>query len=149
MANALVDFGPTDGVQFSLGAGAGRTWMDIDTSTQPSGAAFLDTDDSEWAWQGIAQVRVPVSDSVDLGLKYRYFSTLEFETEDVLGRNIDFEVRSHSAAVSLLVKLGRSAPPPPPAPAPIPTRVCAATTTAGRCSGRAVQHRSIYCILRV
>jgi len=121
MANALVDFGEDDGVQFSIGAGAGRTWLDIETSGAPSGFAYLDTSDSEWSWQGIAQVRVPVSERVDIGLKYRYFSTLEFEVDDTQGRLADFEVASHSAALSLIVGLGRRiAAPLPVAPAPLP-----------------------------
>ncbi len=125
LVNALVDFGEEDGVQFSVGGGAGRTWMDIETSGAPSGFAYLDTSDSEWAWQAIAQARVPVSDRVDVGLKYRFFSTLEFEVDDSIGRLADFEVASHSASLSLMVMLGsRVAPPPPPviAAPPAPAR---------------------------
>lgn len=131
LVNALVDFGEEDGVQFSVGAGAGRTWMDIDTSGAPSGFSYLDTSDSEWAWQAIAQARLPVSDRVDVGLKYRFFSTLEFEVEDSIGRLADFEVASHSASLSLMVQLGRRAASPligpptrveaPPAPPPVLT----------------------------
>ncbi|KLI64841.1 OmpA family protein [Aurantiacibacter marinus] len=124
MANALVDFGDADGLQFSLGAGAGRTWMDIQTNAANSSSDFLDTSDSEWAWQGIAQARMPVSDRVDVGLKYRYFSTLEFEPQDTRGRAIDFEVASHSVSLSLMMMLGsRPAPtPPPPVVLPEPAR---------------------------
>src|SRR5437763_1569887 len=35
----------------------------------------LGDSDSAWAWQLLAGVYMPVSDNVDIGLKYRYFHT--------------------------------------------------------------------------
>ncbi|MDE1468584.1 OmpA family protein [Aurantiacibacter sp. D1-12] len=124
MANALVDFGGADDVQFSIGAGAGRTWMNADAEIPGSAQAHLDTSDSEWAWQGLAQLRIPVADRVDLGLKYRYFSSLEFEVDDTLGRLNDFELATHTLSASLVVYLGGDeAPLAPPAPPPPPVQL--------------------------
>jgi OOP family OmpA-OmpF porin len=70
MANALLDFGGNGGVGFYAGVGAGYAWMK-DTLEQSSnvGASIRDSD-GDWAWQGVAGVRVPLSESIELGLKY-------------------------------------------------------------------------------
>ena len=118
MANALWDFGDDDGVQFALGAGAGRSWMDAETRLARSSIDYLDTDDSEWAWQVLAQLRAPVTQSADLSLRYRYFSTLEFEVTDSLGRLADFELRTHTLSAGVQFQLGRRSEPLPPPPLP-------------------------------
>ncbi len=83
MANALFDIGGEDGnVAFSLGGGFGRTWMGIDTDNTVLDGNFLDDEDNAWSYQAIAQVRLPVSDNIELGLKYRYFRTGDFEIRD-------------------------------------------------------------------
>ncbi len=41
--------------------------------------------DDRFAWQGIAGVRIPLSDNVDLGLKYRYFRVNNLDLEDDFG----------------------------------------------------------------
>ena len=128
MGNILFDIagGDDGGLGFSLGAGAGRTWMGIDAVPTGTGPASIDDSDSEWAWQGIAQLRVPVSDRASLSVKYRYFSTLEFDVQDSFGDSEEFELRSHSALLGVVFALGRRAEPParPPeravAPAPRP-----------------------------
>src|SRR5690606_7255849 len=60
MANALVDFGPSDGVNFFVGGGAGYSWVSIDSEFDfegdgPGGERlFADDDDSGFSWQLLA-----------------------------------------------------------------------------------------------
>ncbi|HYD24135.1 MAG TPA: outer membrane beta-barrel protein, partial [Croceibacterium sp.] len=115
MVNAMFDIGGNDGIGFSAGVGAGHAWVD----TQFSGAVgpgYLDDKDHDWAWQAIAAVRFPVTDEAEIGLKYRYLNTRQFELTDTSGRANAFEIESHSALVTFIANLGGAAPPPPPPP---------------------------------
>jgi opacity protein-like surface antigen len=111
MVNALVDFGD-EGLGFYAGGGIGgaRTTYDIDSIS-------FGATDSNLAWQLIAGVRTAISNNIDLGLKYRYFTTKynleETATEEVIGR-----WKSHSLLASLVYNF--AAPPPPPPPPPLP-----------------------------
>ena len=147
MANALLDFGDDDGLNFYAGVGAGRARV-----------RFGGERDNAWAYQGIVGVRYALSQSVDIGLKYRYFRTGKIDLSDdasafsgnpnrtVTGAITpvtvdqttnalvftDFEqkFRSHSVLASLIFNFGRPAEvilPPPPPPAPI--EVAPATQT--------------------
>lgn len=117
MANALFDIGGEDGkVGFSIGGGFGRTWMELETDNTVLTGNLLEDDDDAWAYQGIAQVRLPVSDNIELGLKYRYFRTDEFEITDSLGRDIGYDLDSHSGLVSFIYNFGGAEAPPPPPP---------------------------------
>src|SRR6188768_2792899 len=80
MANALLDFGGNDGVGFSAGVGAGHVWADANyiagvNFRTPSFSGYMDDSDHDWAWQAIAQIRIPVTEEAEIGLKYRYFNT--------------------------------------------------------------------------
>jgi opacity protein-like surface antigen len=129
MANALVDIGPENGVNFFAGGGAGVAWNKANynfASTNPGLAGPVEDNDSAFAWQLIAGVRVPVSPSVDVSLKYRYFDAGRFHYDDDLA-GVSSRFRSHSVLAGLSFKFGRSAPveevappPPPPPPAPAP-----------------------------
>jgi opacity protein-like surface antigen len=126
MINALVDFG---GAGFGAYAGGGVGYADVRTgeSGDRDGQGGL-------AWQLIAGAYVPVSSSVNLGLKYRYFQTDRTEFTNDFG---DFSTSerghfsSHSLLASLIFNFGAPAPmemapppPPPPPPAPEPTQTC-------------------------
>jgi opacity protein-like surface antigen len=125
MGNALFDVGDEDGVSFFAGGGFGRAWVKI-----------FDDKDSAWAWQLIAGVRTAVSDSVDVGLKYRFFRTGSLDFEDDVGLS-DFDAdgrfQSHSILGTLTFNFGApdaepveaytpppAPPPPPPPPEPLP-----------------------------
>lgn len=137
MANALIDIGGDNGnIGFFVGAGAGRARV-----------KFAGERDSTWAYQLLAGVRAPVSDNIDLGLKYRYFRTgkLDFFNDQALFSDTDSSVfqngnqrfRSHSLLASLTFNFGgvreeviEAAPPPPiveaapPPPPPPQTQTC-------------------------
>jgi opacity protein-like surface antigen len=128
MANALIDIGDPGGVNFFAGGGAGIAWHKFNytgnigpaTLANPNGAPFtVEDSDSAFAWQLLAGVRFPVSENVDLGLKYRYFDAGRFTYD---GSNANNKFRSHSVLATLTFNFGRSAevvevaPPPPPPP---------------------------------
>src|SRR5690606_25793933 len=102
MLNVLLDLGGKDGVGFSIGAGAGIAGVDTRVRTPD----VLDSEDVAFAWQGIAALRVPVSDSVDIGLKYRYFNVENVSLIDNFARPLKADLTSHSILASLLFNWG-------------------------------------------
>ena len=122
MANAMLDFGGNHGVGFAVGVGAGHAWVESDYAVARNGAGvdvnYLAGKDHNWAWQGLAQVRIPVTERAEIGLKYRYLNTMQMQMLDSAGRTNSFELESHSALVSFIANFGAKAPPPPPPPPP-------------------------------
>jgi outer membrane protein OmpA-like peptidoglycan-associated protein len=137
MVNGLLDFGDDDGLQGFVGGGVGVARIDVQTVL--AAPAFLDDSDTGFAWQALAGVRAPLSDSWDVGLKYRFFNADKVSLVDRLGRGVDTRLRSHSIMGSLIYNFGGApapvevaappppppyvAPPPPPPPPP-PAPVC-------------------------
>ena len=82
-STALVDFGSDDGMNFSIGGGVGCRRHALQVGLNRSGHLgdgnqYVDiftttVSKSKFAWQLLAEVRYPVTRSVDIGLKYRYF----------------------------------------------------------------------------
>ena len=124
MANALVDFGSPNGINFFAGGGAGYSWVKIDSEfdfdDDGPGAEqlFSDDDDSGFSWQLLAGVRYPVTPSLDVGLKYRFFNVENLGMSTAGGSEYNADLRTHSALATLTYNFGRSAPPPPPPPPP-------------------------------
>jgi len=117
MVNGLLDFGPDNGIQGFIGGGAGigRVSYEVNAFTG------LDDTDTGFAWQALAGVRAPLSDSWDVGIKYRF---LNIDNVDLVGGNgsaYKTRWRSHSLMGSLVYNFGGEAPPPPP---PEPQAVC-------------------------
>jgi OmpA-OmpF porin, OOP family len=133
MANLILDFGDNDGLSGFIGAGAGMSRVSIDTDfngtfpTIPSTNFGFDDEDSAVAWQLIAGFRVPVSQNIDAGVKYRFFNTRELEFSDGVDR-LSGHWRSHSLLASITYNFYSPpppAPPPPPPPPPPPaTQTC-------------------------
>ncbi|HEY6817438.1 MAG TPA: outer membrane beta-barrel protein, partial [Croceibacterium sp.] len=100
MLNGLIDFGGNDGVGFSIGGGAGvsRVQMDLDAA----GLAWMDQEDLAFSWQGVAALRVPLSPSVDLGIKYRYFNVEDIEVTSGFRQGYETDLSSHSILLSML-----------------------------------------------
>jgi len=119
MANALLDFGGDGGWGGYVGGGLGiasvRYNLEPNSTAVFTGQDFSDSD-SGLAWQAIAGVRAPITDNIDLGLKYRYFNASKLELADAAG-NLNGRFRSHSLLASLIFNF---APPPPPPPPPAP-----------------------------
>ena len=137
MVNGLLDFGDDDGLQGFVGGGVGVARIDLQTVL--GAPSFLDDSDTGFAWQALAGVRAPLSDSWDVGLKYRFFNAKGVDLVDRLGRDVSTRFRSHSIMGSLIYNFGGVeevievaappppvyvAPPPPPPPPPPPVVTC-------------------------
>ncbi|MEO0499815.1 MAG: OmpA family protein [Pseudomonadota bacterium] len=122
MANLLLDIGGEDGVGFSVGGGAGIAFLEADIyQTFEPGPAYLDDDTEEFAFQALAELRYPLADLIDVGVKYRYFNVPDYQQTTVNGLGLDADFDSHSLLASLTFNFGgreEAPPPPPPPPAP-------------------------------
>jgi opacity protein-like surface antigen len=140
MLNGLADFGGNGGIGGYVGAGAG--YASVHQFGESKG---------KLAWQILAGLYTPISDNLDVGLKYRYFNAGTVHgTEDLAfnagattcgafactGGTATFtnsgKFHSHSLLLSLVYNFGaaapapvpvEAAPPPPPAAAPA-TQTC-------------------------
>ena len=103
MANALVDIGNDDGLQAYAGGGVGYTWVDLKANAD---TGFLNDSDGSFAWQALAGVRYPVSDKIDLGLKYRFFNANNVDVALASGTAANSKWRSHSMMATLAYNMG-------------------------------------------
>ena len=129
MVNALLDFGGNGGIGAYVGAGAGYAKV-----------KQFGSSDGKFAWQLLAGAYMPVSNNLDVGLKYRYFRAGRSSGSDALAFSAgtgpctpvacsggvatfdtDSRFSSHSLLASLVYNFGgeAAAPPPPPPPAPV------------------------------
>ncbi len=122
MLNLLLDIGFDGDVQGSVGGGVGISNARLfDLAASATGPAFLDDNDIRFAWQGIAQLRVPLNETLDASLKYKYHNVTGVTLLDEGGRQLDTDLRTHSLLATLMLNFGggeAAAPPPPAAPPP-------------------------------
>ncbi len=116
MLNGLLDFGEDDGLQGFIGGGVGVARLDANATISASSPGAFDDSDSGFAYQALAGIRAPLSDSWDVGLRYRFFTAPGVDLVDTLGRDLGTRFRSHSLLGSLTYNFGGEAPPPPPPP---------------------------------
>lgn len=114
MVNGLLDFGDDDGLQGSVGGGAGIARVQVDDIV--GAPHWLNDSDTGFAWQALAEVRAPLTDNWDVGLKYRFFNAPGVDLVDRFGRDVETRMRSHSLMGSLRYNFGE-----PAAPVVIPT----------------------------
>lgn len=127
MINGLIDFGRDDGLQLFIGGGAGLARVDFELSV-PGIGTLADDKDTTFAYQGLAGLRFPVTDNIDLGVKYRYFRADNVNVSGFNNNPLELALESHSVLASLLVNFGgrsepkvvQAPPPPPPVAAPPP-----------------------------
>lgn len=131
MLNGLVDFGGKDrDVGGYVGGGVGPARVKQSHYAFASGGSrFLDDSDTHIAWQVLAGVYKPLSDHVDVSLKYRFFNVDNVNTITFTGAQANTRVRTHSLLVGLTYNFFTPPPPPPPvvapvAPAPAPLPLC-------------------------
>jgi outer membrane protein OmpA-like peptidoglycan-associated protein len=121
MVNGLFDFGDDDGWSASVGAGAGIARVKASGyALQPGARVGLGDSDTSPAYQVIAGIRRAISDTVDFGVKYRFFNVESVNLRDANGSRADGRFRSHSLLASLTFNFNEPAPPPPPVAAPEP-----------------------------
>ncbi|HAF40259.1 MAG TPA: flagellar motor protein MotB, partial [Sphingobium sp.] len=119
MLNGLLDFGPDDGLQGFVGGGVG-------VSRGKLANDLVNDSDTGFAWQAIAGVRYPVTNNVDVSLKYRFFNQDDIKLIPAYttiggpaGSTADTKLRTHSLLLGLTYNFGapaEAAPPPPPPP---------------------------------
>ena len=120
MVNGLLDFGDDDGIQGFIGGGVGVARVKADSYRLSQNGAFLDDSDTVFAFQGLAGVRAPLTDTIDATLKYRFFNADDVKLVDVSNRQVETRFRSHSILGGFTVNFGEPpAPPPPPPPPPV------------------------------
>ena len=122
MANALFDYDWGTDSRFSsyIGGGAGIATVKL-KHYNVSGADFLNsTVTKRFAWQAIAGARYALTDHIDVGAKYRYYTVTKLNAVDRLGASYHGKWKSHSAMLSIIYNLASRTPPPPPAPPPPP-----------------------------
>lgn len=126
MVNAMLDFGDDDVLTGFVGGGAGiaRVKSELALSNR-NPAPTLGDSDTVFAWQAFAGVRAPLSDSVDVTLKYRFFNADNVTLVDITGRTWEGRFRSHSILGGLTFNFGGPKEEPPvvvtPTPTPTPT----------------------------
>jgi OmpA-OmpF porin, OOP family len=124
MLNGLLDFGDETGISGFVGGGAGVARVKFsDYRLNNTTAVILDDSDTRFAWQGIAGVRAPLTDNIDVGLKYRFFNVSRLRTVGVTGDDFRGRFRSHSLLGSVIFNFGAPPAPPPPPPPPPPADV--------------------------
>lgn len=119
MVNALWDFGDDDGVQGFVGPGLGVARVKEKIGLNTNGD-FLDDSDTVVAWQVLAGIRAPLSDNIDVSLKYRFFNAPGVDLTDIAGRQVFGRYRSHSILGGLTFNFGAPEPAPEPTPEPAP-----------------------------
>lgn len=120
MVNGLFDFGEDDGLQGFVGGGIGVARTNYHAFIDRTYPAVVDDSDTGLAWQLLAGVRAPLSDSWDVGLRYRFFNAESVGLIDSLGRDLDGRMRSHSLMGTLTYNFGGAPEPTPVAPPPLP-----------------------------
>ena len=113
MVNGLLDFGEDDGVQGFVGGGVGVARVKERVGLNTYGD-FLDDSDTGFAYQGLAGVRAPLTDHVDVSIKYRFFTVDKVRLIDVSNAEYNGKFRSHSILGGLTYNFGSPTPPPPP-----------------------------------
>ncbi|WP_408591078.1 outer membrane protein, partial [Novosphingobium sp.] len=105
MANALFSVGKVGGVKLYAGGGAG--WARTSLKEDLPGADPVRGRSNGFAWQALAGLTAPISDHIDLGVKYRYFRP---DNADKFYRGTGFEqtakLRSHSVLATLTYNFG-------------------------------------------
>ena len=118
MLNGLLDFGSDDGLQGFVGGGVGVSRAKLAND-------LVNDSDTGFAWQALAGVRYPLTNNLDVSLKYRFFNQDDinlvpaFTTAvGVAGGDVSTKLRTHSLLLGLTYNFGGepAAPPPPPLP---------------------------------
>ncbi|MBU3992560.1 MAG: outer membrane beta-barrel protein, partial [Alphaproteobacteria bacterium] len=104
MVNGMFDFGPDDGLQAFVGGGVGVGRGKVQAFA-PIGANINDSD-TRFAYQALAGIRYPLNESVDFGLKYRFFNIDNLSLIDAAGTPVETRLRSHSLLATLAYNFG-------------------------------------------
>ena len=104
MANGFFDL--RTGTKWTPYVGAGVGWALVKNDIDAFGSCFsdppfVDDEDGVFAYQLMAGITYQVTNSISLGIGYRFFSTSDPEFTDIMGRRFESEYRAHNAEVGL------------------------------------------------
>ncbi len=107
MINGMLDFGNDDGISGFVGGGAGMAQVKANNYRNFSNATpFLDGSDWQFAWQVFAGARQPISDNVDVTVRYRFFNVDNIRGIAFNGAETDYRFRSHSIMGGITFNFG-------------------------------------------
>ena len=106
MANVVYDIGDDEGATFFAGAGAGYAKAEIDSKIFGVVGQFLDDKAKGFAWQLIAGVRIPVTRTIELGAKYRYFNVDDLDLVSPQVGKVETDIRQHALLTTLTLNFG-------------------------------------------
>jgi len=93
-----------------FGAGVGGAFVDLVNFATPPGTPELSDGDFQFAYQGIAGVGYKLTQSVSLGVEYRFFGTLDPKFEDnVVGvpTGLRSEFQTHNVMGRITIHFGK------------------------------------------
>jgi opacity protein-like surface antigen len=120
MVNGLVDFGDEAGLSGFVGGGVGAAKVKFSDLTIDRKVPFLEAEGTVFAGELLTGARLPVTDNVELDLKYRYFLTSQISKVNLTGNLQRAGFQSHSILAGLTYNFGGPPTPPPPPPPPPP-----------------------------
>jgi len=111
MINGLYDFGTLEGFTFSGGGGIGVARVNF-ANLRERGAVepFINASDTSIAFQAIAAVRRALTQSIDVGVKYKFFTVPNLTIDTVAGDRVSTSLTSHSAMFSIIYNFPASPP---------------------------------------
>ena len=86
MANVLLDFGDENGLSGYVGGGRRLRQREVYFAREPAPRVHIRFSDTDCrpAFQAIAGIRLAVSQNIDVGLKYRFFTPADLNFNDNL-----------------------------------------------------------------
>lgn len=117
--NGLYDFDLGTFFTPYVGAGVGVGFVGAENIGRTTGTTHIDGNDTQFAYQGIAGVSMPINNEWSVSADYRYIATLDPKFGNSAGGNNEIDNASHNVLFS--VRYNFDAPTPAPvkaAPAP-------------------------------
>ena len=118
MVNGLLDFGDDDGIQGFIGGGVGVARVKAEYGLTQR-ASFLDDSDTGFAFQGLAGIRAPLTDTIDATIKYRFFNVDDVKLVAINNAQTEGRFRSHSILGGVTFNFGEPEPAPLPPEQPV------------------------------
>lgn len=107
MINAYYDFGGGQGFTPFVGAGAGLVKGEFEffgpspAAPNAAGVQLVDNDETNFGWQAMAGVSVPLTGNMSGMAQFRYFDAGTFSTAGIAGRATTIDVKGSSWDVGL------------------------------------------------
>jgi OmpA-OmpF porin, OOP family len=104
LVNLMADIPVGETVELFAGGGIGLSKVSARKLSVSKDANFLNDSDRGFAWQLLTGFRVPVGESIELGMKYKYLHTGGLEMDDTMKRLLGSSRSTHSAVANLTIR---------------------------------------------